>query len=1383
MNSSSSLLLPLTFPNPLEHKKQNDSKSRLLETSCSRTQPAVMQSWGPISNPWLDVPGGNDSQRAGVAIGTEDGTVYMLSHTHRSPSQTPHPQLRLSRPSPPRLSYDSLAPSRSSTPSSTSPLPFNISQRSRVVSGVTTEQVEAPKNYVDFDDEPEKLKEMLKGRQPRDSRERYGAAQELEKHTGHERSPTPSLTGSSKRKEVPKSLLSGAHSATPSSYPPSPRDSSSESPYDLSLWCHIVPPQAGPGRAVTCIRLLEENQLVTVLQETGDLSIFSLQDGSCLTTVNALDVVLHPPDGIEDKDAVHALWLWCNLEMYRVGETTLILASATINPNSPLPASMDPEDNGALEKSRLAIFEFHSDDHFSPLEVSLMKVGQWCFDGACQSIGLQPEVDGTTTFFAITTEGHFVIRTFHLLPRVPIQMESLPEKDAENTLSIPIPNPFKALKSRSVERLPLGSSLKGSGRVALDEERDLGEIAAGGSLLGLQVRNIGRKMRGLVWSHHQLTAFEYQIGYLRVLYVDPIIGIQRVQWTTDSSYTVLFENRAECYALKMVDPDNDEVDTTVASDWTTIIRSELLQTIPVGQYDVADIGSPSQILTTFLSENGARTLTAFDTAGRTGQSRILWQAGLPKSEPSPKPMVTSLLPIELDFIVQGCADGRLRRSSLMQMIAGSDTPSQPDNTSTQALNGFVTGLHLVHNPRTKERFIVGGGDDGSIAFWTIDHLKLCARWTLFTTCLSSAIQVEDTQNGPLKGCVLCISTDGTIAVIVVDGFQFLYLIPGSSAPLCRLCIGANNLLLVYADNRARLWDVQTQEFWRSMTVEKVEELLDQGGWTDITLSTRAGLPDTALTSIPGPIHSPDVASTLTLDLECFTTQSITVAKSISTNRDQTRAILLTLERLRSVLSVLLTPGLNDDIDTICSATLGIQPSPVCTGLISRAAVTLYRNSNPGDPWRLSGDVSAARALSIAVILGALGLFEEFMEGANTVMIFYATSLASIVGPGYQPPSLVYLARRWFDGSNELRRSARVLFDYAIACLSDDESNEIAEHWQHHLPCLQPTADRESIHAALALFLCGYLASEKYSLISTSALTDISKSIALYLHDEQSLHRVLAIDLCSRGFHIWQHYIDAMEILRALFTLATSSRKDSINLQNVGSQARLAVLQIATSNTALFMTTLGLDILTPPTLEHRRSVMQIVAFLIRKRPLVLQPNIPKLMEAVVKSLDPNITTHREAVLDSATEIVGYVVKTFPTVDFHMATQRLAVGSTDGAVVMYDLKTAIRLYVLECHTKPISACSFSPDGRRLLTLSLEESVVLVWKVGSSFTSFFNPGAPPRQGHGGSQPFKTINFNVGDHGSMSVQGTMELLRFEWVADRSVKIKIRDSILTFST
>ena len=104
---------------------------------------------------------------------------------------------------------------------------------------------------------------------------------------------------------------------------------------------------------------------------------------------------------------------------------------------------------------------------------------------------------------------------------------------------------------------------------------------------------------------------------------------------------------------------------------------------------------------------------------------------------------------------------------------------------------------------------------------------------------------------------------------------------------------------------------------------------------------------------------------------------------------------------------------------------------------------------------------------------------------------------------------------------------------------------------------------------------------------------------MYLHDEQSLYRVLAIDLCARGFDIWQQYVDVMEMLRALFSLSTSAKKEGISTLNVGSHARSAILRIASSHTPLFMTTLSMDIMHSSSGQHRKSIMQVVAFLIRK----------------------------------------------------------------------------------------------------------------------------------------------------------------------------------------
>ena len=98
---------------------------------------------------------------------------------------------------------------------------------------------------------------------------------------------------------------------------------------------------------------------------------------------------------------------------------------------------------------------------------------------------------------------------------------------------------------------------------------------------------------------------------------------------------------------------------------------------------------------------------------------------------------------------------------------------------------------------------------------------------------------------------------------------------------------------------------------------------------------------------------------------------------------------------------------------------------------------------------------------------------------------------------------------------------------------------------------------------------------------------------------------------------------------------------------------------------------------------------------------------------------------------------------------------------GGARRYDLKTATRLYILETHKHPVSALSFSPDGRRLVTASLVERKVTIWKVGSSLSGFLNVGGPPRQGSswtgGGSgaasEPFKSLDFFIAEQGGVVI------------------------------
>ncbi|KAG6815092.1 hypothetical protein H0H93_011004, partial [Arthromyces matolae] len=367
--SSPSILIPITI---------HDDKNDILEQSCSRAWPSTIRSWGHVPIARTGIQG--ELSEGGCALGTHEGTMFLFSQTSK---EKPVPESRSFILAEPRT------PSRPSTP--LSPLQFNLNQRARVVSGVTTEQVEAPRNYVDFEEEPEKLKDILQGKQPKDTRERSGTPVEAPKITIRQDSPTPSIAGSS-HSSITKTLLSATNSATfvtGTARPYSPREFGIENPNILDLRCHVILPHIGPGARVTRIRPIEDNQKIVVLQEQGTLSIISVQDGACLATGNASGKYPDPPSGLEDKDSVQTLWFWNYLKVYELHETTLLIASATINSNSPTLPFSDVADEDVYDKSHISIFQVH----LHGLDVALEKIGQWLFDGPSYSIGLYQESD------------------------------------------------------------------------------------------------------------------------------------------------------------------------------------------------------------------------------------------------------------------------------------------------------------------------------------------------------------------------------------------------------------------------------------------------------------------------------------------------------------------------------------------------------------------------------------------------------------------------------------------------------------------------------------------------------------------------------------------------------------------------------------------------------------------------------------------------------------------------------------------------------------------------------------------------------------------------------------------------------------------------------
>lgn len=135
------------------------------------------------------------------------------------------------------------------------------------------------------------------------------------------------------------------------------------------------------------------------------------------------------------------------------------------------------------------------------------------------------------------------------------------------------------------------------------------------------------------------------------------------------------------------------------------------------------------------------------------------------------------------------------------------------------------------------------------------------------------------------------------------------------------------------------------------------------------------------------------------------------------------------------------------------------------------------------------------------------------------MTFYVASLPEVIGPSYQSPSLTFLAKYYLHSSGKCARMFLTFKTHHYAqykrfgvlrdCLLTQESHAFPmmipssqlrngnstvrvviasrcaisdSSWA--VPSVQIERDTESVRSAMALHMCGFVAAEKYNLLST-----------------------------------------------------------------------------------------------------------------------------------------------------------------------------------------------------------------------------------------------------------------------------------------------------------
>ncbi|KAH6566901.1 hypothetical protein BASA50_002582 [Batrachochytrium salamandrivorans] len=479
----------------------------------------------------------------------------------------------------------------------------------------------------------------------------------------------------------------------------------------------------------------------------------------------------------------------------------------------------------------------------------------------------------------------------------------------------------------------------------------------------------------------------------------------------------------------------------------------------------------------------------------------------------------------------------------------------------------------------------------------------------------------------------------------------------------------------------------------------------------------------------------------------------------------------------AVLSALLSWDLDPVSDRLCTDKFDLYPPSSSTTVGFRGANGFLSFPVPSrmglkasilNGWSMSGAASASRLITIMSLCKSVLSSTESEEEVGQILTQYGVTLPTLVGSSYCLPSLPFLAKYWQDTFSNVQESSRMIFQSTIESMSDSAKASTISYWQPYLPSVCKTMSKMNMRATLIL---GIMGSNQTSPLNSRVYKDLAESLDLSIREESKVtFRLIAIEIMGRAFATWEPHINGSSVLRCLINqtglvatqsnpppgsnggqlamstttsspLPLSSRATGSPLtigtsaiQGGGQQtsaltpalmlmARQAIVNIASVNAGLFISTLTFDLVHARHAAERGGGLRLLGMFITKKPTILYPYLTSIVDAMVKTLDPNTPHLREALQQIVTVNFAELVRTYPSVAFHASTQRLAVGgSADGFVIVHDLRTATKAYVLRGHTRPVHAVSFSADGKLVATFSIYESCVKIWQLHTGFLGAF-------------------------------------------------------------
>eukprot|EP01114_Cavostelium_apophysatum_P014603 TRINITY_DN3823_c0_g1_i3.p1 TRINITY_DN3823_c0_g1~~TRINITY_DN3823_c0_g1_i3.p1 ORF type:complete len:1445 (-),score=432.44 TRINITY_DN3823_c0_g1_i3:36-4370(-) len=769
--------------------------------------------------------------------------------------------------------------------------------------------------------------------------------------------------------------------------------------------------------------------------------------------------------------------------------------------------------------------------------------------------------------------------------------------------------------------------------------------------------------------------------------------------------------------------------------------------------------------------------------------------GFPESTSSHQSKVTTSIVVEeIPLLVLGHNNGTITIMSIPTMTNEKSKPQLAHNGPVTSLLSFVDARHSR---------LVSGGSDFYIRVWNIkDNSYLQALWqftyhtgTIMKLFSPPPSDIPIKLQSTWKNTFFSVSQDKTVGLFSLDGMTCKHVFGAHSTFISRVKwqVEQDYLLVECVDGSVSIWEMSTGIMDGCVHGETATSIMEAasplspqyGDYSDVleknfstfSVGMGGGFPiQLVLLNVKNLLK--DLTAALKSDPAL--TKSGATRSSILSSPPTSLAYKL--------FTYFLPWGIDSGIDELCKTQLLLQPpNPevtfAVTGYEGKVTVLVPSAASGGSGrWQFSEFLSSLHTISAVAYSKALMSIPFIENACSQLLSFYCSILPDKLNY-FVDPSLGYLAGHWRDPVDDVMQASRSILVATASRMDADSRKAFARSCATQMK-ENPDSKIQSI---LTLAICG---SQYPDCLDRELSALVTQELLKIVQDENqdSSNRILAAELLGKGFQLWRQYISDIEhLIQHLFVLTFEKDGSANNSSSSTSGAAFSgvpnnntlpgvahhsLMLIGSAEPKQFVISLGKYILNVQhpenpnprqvNMSQHAAAIHILTGLIKQDPIALLPLLPRLVETVVKSLDPHLPYLRESCLGATTRVLHILVKQYPMVSFHQESQHLAVGTKEAVIAIYDLKTATTWHVLEGHNGPISAIAFSANGKMLASYSIQDAEVRIWQTTSSLLGIL-----------GSSPhcIRTMKINRVDR-NLSQMNLLECVRLKWSSPNAVTL-----------